>query len=187
MNVDWVAIATIAAPLLALLVGAALNHALEARPRLISYLAHASAFRSTRPDGTVLHVYTHSVVLRNSGKRAATNVRFGHNSLPDFQVFPDIAYNVIDLPNGGREIHFPLVVPQKQITISYLYFPPLTWDKINTHVESDAGPVKVITVLPQAQYPRWFLSILQALVYVGGVATVYLLYLGVRWLIAHAA
>lgn len=186
MNIDWGVVATIAAPLLALAAGAALNHVLEARPRLTSYLAHASAFRAVQSDGTPFHVHTHSVVLRNSGRRAATNVRFGHHVLPDFQVFPDIRYNVVDLPNGGREIQFPLVVPQKQINISYLYFPPLTWEQINSHVESDTGPVKVITVLPQEQYPRWLINILRALVYAGAIAVIYLLYLGTRWAIAHA-
>ena len=187
MNVDWAVIATIAAPLLALIAGAALNHVLEARPRLTSYLAHASAFRVVQTDGTQFHVHTHSVVLRNSGRRAATNVRFGHHLLPDFQVSPDIQYNVIDFPGGGKEIQFPLVVPQKQVTISYLYFPPVTWEQVNSHVESDAGPVKVITVLPQEQYSRWLVNVLRILVYVGAIAVIYLVYLGTRWAMAYIA
>jgi hypothetical protein len=186
MTIDWALVVDIAAPLLALVVGAALNHALEARPRLISYLAHASAFRSSRPDGSPFTVHTHSVVLRNSGKKSATNVRLGHNRLPDFQVYPDVQYQVLDLPNGGKEILFPVVVPQKQITVSYLYFPPVTWDQINSHLESDEGPVKVITVLPTAQLPKWQLNALRVLVYLGLVTAVYLVYLTGGWLVAHA-
>lgn len=186
MNIDWVVVATIAAPLLTLVAGAVLNHLLEARPRLITYLAHASAFRVNPANGGAPYqVHTHSVVLRNSGKKSAINVRLGHALLPDFQVYPDVQYQVLNLPNGGREILFPAVVPQKQITISYLYFPPVTWNQINTHVESDEGPVKVITVLPQPQYPRWFINTLRLLVYIGAVTTLYLIYLLVGRLVAY--
>lgn len=31
---------------------------------------------------------THSVILRNAGRRPATNVRLSHYSLPDFSVWP---------------------------------------------------------------------------------------------------
>jgi hypothetical protein len=186
MTIDWSLVATIAAPLLALVVGAVLNHFAEARPRLVTYLAHASAFRAQRPEGPV-QVNTHSVVLRNVGRKPATNVRLGHNLLPDFQVYPDVQYRVEALPNGGTEIVFPMVVPQKQITISYLYFPPVTWEQINTHFESDEGPGKVITVLPQPQYPRWLINCLRALVYVGGVTVLYLLFLTARWVSRYAA
>lgn len=186
MNIDWSVIATIAAPLLALVAGAALNHFVEMRPRMISYLAHASAFRSNRPDGGPIHVHTHSIVLRNAGRKSAMNVRLGHNQLPDFQVFPDVQHQVLDLPNGGKEILFPVIVPQKQITISYLYFPPVTWGQINTHVESDEGPVKVITVLPQPQYSKWLINSLRLLIVVGGISLLYLIYMFVRWAIAYA-
>ena len=185
MNVDWMIVATIAAPLLTLVAGAALNHFVEARPRIVTYLAHASVFRAHRPEGPV-QINTHAVVLRNTGRRAATNVRLGHNLLPDFQVYPDVQYRVEDLPSGGRELVFPLVVPQKQITISYLYFPPVTWHQINTHFESDEGPARVITVLPQPQYPRWLINCLRVLVYIGSVTTLYLLFALVRWLYSYA-
>lgn len=187
MTIDWSLVVDIAAPLLALVAGAALNHLLEARPRLITYLAHASAFRSSRPDGSPFTVHTHSVVLRNSGKKAATNVRLGHNSLPDFQVFPAVQYQVVDLPNGGKELVFPVIVPQKQITVSYLYFPPIVWDQINTHLESDEGPMKVITVLPTAQLPKLQLNTVRVLIFLGLVTAVYLIYLIGRWVVLHAA
>jgi hypothetical protein len=186
MNIDWGLVVDIAAPLLALGVGGVLNHVLEARPRLITYLAHASAFRASRPDGTSLQVHTHSVVLRNSGRRSATNVRLGHNKLPDYQVYPDVQYQVLDLPNGGKELLFPVIVPQKQITVSYLYFPPVTWEQINSHIESDEGLVKVISVLPTEQLPKWQLNALRVLVYLGLVTAIYILYLVGRWVVTHA-
>jgi hypothetical protein len=104
--IDWNVVATIAAPIVALVIGALLNHLLESRPKVSVYLAHASAFRVNRPGQASVDIHTHSVVLTNSGRRVATNVRLGHNQLPDFQVFPDIEYHVVTLPGGGQEIQF---------------------------------------------------------------------------------
>jgi hypothetical protein len=113
-------------------------------------------------------------------------VRLGHNKLPDYQVYPDVQYQVLDLPNGGKELLFPVIVPQKQITVSYLYFPPVTWEQINSHIESDEGLVKVISVLPTEQLPKWQLNALRVLVYLGLVTAIYILYLVGRWVVTHA-
>lgn len=75
--VDWSIVATIAAPLITLVAGALLNRAIENRPRLLTYLGHVSAHRLTQADGTPYDVFTHSVVLRNSGRRPANNVHTG--------------------------------------------------------------------------------------------------------------
>ncbi len=123
-----------------------------------------------------MQVNTHSVVFRNAGRKTANNVRLGHNILPDFQVSPDTEYTVADLPGGGKEIRFPKLVPKKQVTITYLYFPPLTWDQVHTHVESDEGPVKVLNVLPTVQLPRWVITILWLLVGYGVIGLLYSAY-----------
>lgn len=169
-------VATIAAPIIALFVGAALDRYLERRARVVSYLGHASGIRLTRPDGPVV-VNTHSVVVRNAGRSAAKNVRLGHVVLPDFQIFPDIEYTVRDLPGGQKEILIPTLVPKKEITVTYLYFPPLTWNQINTHLESDEGPVRVLRVLPTVQPPRWALIILWGLIVYGAVALLYTIWI----------
>ena len=149
--IDWSVVATIGAPIIALFVGAALDRYLERRARVISYLGHVSGIQLTRPEGPVV-VNTHSVVLRNTGGRAATNVRLGHAVLPDFQIFPDIDYTVKNLPGGQKEIVIPILVPKKDITVTYLYFPPLTWNQVNTHLESDDGPVRVFEDFPFSSF-----------------------------------
>ena len=151
--VDWGAVATIAAPLIALVAGAFLNRAIESRPRLVSYLGHVSAHHLTPAGGTPYDVFTHSLVLRNTGRRPANNVRLAHGTLPNFDVYPDVHYNVQDLPGGGKEIVFPRLTPGEQLTVSYLYFPPVTWDRVNGIIKSDEGFAKVIRVLPTQQYP----------------------------------
>lgn len=174
--IDWSVVATIAAPIIALFIGAALDRYLERRARVVSYLGHASGIRLTRPEGPVV-VNTHSIVVRNSGGRAATNVRLGHSVLPDFQIFPDIDYSIRDLPGGQKEIFIPTLVPKKEITVTYLYFPPLTWNQVNTHLESDDGPVRVLRVLPTVQLPKWAIIILWALIVYGAIALLYTLWI----------
>src|SRR5206468_3645193 len=126
MMIDWNAVATVAAPVVALFAGVWVNRKFENRPILISYFGHISAFHSTPPDRQAIHVHTHAVVLRNTGRRSATNVRLHHNVLPDFTIWPSIAHRTEALPDGTQDIVIPVLVPGEEITVSYLYFPPLT-------------------------------------------------------------
>ncbi len=173
MTIDWDIAATIASPIIALFVGAFLNRAVESRPRLVTYLGHVGVHNLTQTDGTPMHVFTHSVVLRNSGRRPATNVRIAHPYLPDFHVLPDIEYEINDLPGGGREIAFPTLVPNEEVSISYLYFPPVAWNQINGPIKSDEGLAKVLEVLPTQQYPMWFNRLAAGLMLVGLIAVGY--------------
>ena len=90
MTIEWNALATIAAPVVGLFVGVWVNRKFEGRPILISYFGHISAFRSTPPNGQPIHVHTHAVVLRNAGRRSATNVRLHHAVLPDADLRQDV-------------------------------------------------------------------------------------------------
>ena len=62
-----------------------------------------SGINLTRADPP-MSVNTHSIVVRNAGNKLATNIRIGHMELPDFQIFPDIEYEVKSLPGGQKEI-----------------------------------------------------------------------------------
>jgi hypothetical protein len=180
MAVDWDLVVKIAGPVLGALVGAGIKHLLDGRPRVVAFLGHVSGIRLQR-DGAPLAVGSHSVVIRNAGRKAAFNVRIGHNTLPDFQVYPDTPYTVETLPNGSREIHLGQLIPKKQITITYLYFPPLTWEQVNTHLETDDGPIKVLNVLPTVQPSKPVLTATWALIGIGAVTLLYLITLLLRW------
>ena|SRR2546428_3113051 len=182
MQINWLVIATIAGPVLGVVAGAALQRIFERRANVITWLGHAAAVNTKAPQGQNFAVHTHAVVVRNAGKLPATNVRLGHIHLPTFSVFPDVPYHVQVLPGGGSEIVFPSLVSNEQVTITYLYFPPLLWNQINTYAKSDQGLARVLTVLPTPQQPPWVLRILAAVFYVGTVSTLYLLYLLARWL-----
>ncbi|MHB9075641.1 MAG: hypothetical protein ACYC6G_19215 [Desulfobaccales bacterium] len=179
MSIDWSVVATIAAPIVALLVGAFVERTFENRSRVISYFGHVSGIRFTR-EGQPFHINTHSVVIRNAGRKTATNVRLGHATLPDFQVYPDIEYEVRDLPGGQKEILFPRLIPKKQITLTYLYIPPFTAAQINTYLESDEGAAKVIPVLLTAQLPNWLKAILWILLGYGIIAAIYTCYMIIK-------
>lgn len=120
-------------------------------------------------------------MIRNTGRKKANNVRFGHNVLPAYQVYPDTSYEERELPGGQKEIVFSELIPKKQVTVSYLYFPPLTWDQVNTHIESDDGPVKVLNVLPTVQLPKWLRVILWTLIGYGVIGLLYTIYELLRW------
>ena len=179
MTIDWAAAATIASPVIALFVGVWVNRKFESRPVLISYFGHVSAFRHVPPGGQPLQVNTHAVVLRNSGRRSASNVRIHHAFLPNFQIWPSVAYRVEDLPDGTRDIVIPTLVPGEEITVSYLYFPPLTAAGINAGIKCDLGFAQEIPVLLQRQYPRWLTGLLGALAMIGLITVLYLATYGV--------
>lgn len=179
MTIDWTAVATITAPILGLFVGVWVNRKFESRPILISYFGHISAFRSTPPNGQAIQVHTHAVVLRNTGRRSATNIRLHHTVLPDFSIWPSVLHRTEDLPDGTRDIVIPTLVPGEEVTVSYLYFPPLTAAGVNAGIKSDQGFAHAIPVLLQRQYPKWVNRIVGVLLVVGVIATLYLLYYGV--------
>jgi len=167
---DWTIFARYAAPVIALFVGAGLNRFLERRSKLISYLGHASAVPITPPQGQAFQVHTHSVVVRNGGKHAANNVRLGHHYLPaSFSVYPSVDYRVADLPGGGKEIVFPSLVPGEQVTVAYLYYPPLLFTEINSYTKSDDGFAKIVNLLPTPQWSPWLARLAWALILVGAI------------------
>lgn len=172
MEIDWTLVARYAAPLLALFVGAALNRLLENRPKLVTYLANAAAIQVPVPQGGPMQVHTHSVVVRNGGRKAATNLRLGHSVLPAFSVSPPHEYKVVDV-EGGKEIVFPVLVPKEQITVAYLYFPPTVWSNVNTYTKSDEGFARVLNVLPTPQAPPWLARVAWFLLAVGAFTTLF--------------
>jgi len=184
MTINWTTVATIAALIIALFVGAWLNRWLEGRPVLISFYGHVAAFNPTPPGGQPFHINTHAVVLRNASRKPATNVRLHHHGIvPLFSIWPDVPHKVETLPGGSQDIVVPSLVPGKEISVSYLYFPPVTFDQVHAGIECDQGFARAIPVLLQRQYPRWFIRILRVVLIVGLVAIAYPLYRGLVWVL----
>jgi hypothetical protein len=174
---DWVVVSTIAAPILSLFVGAWLDRQLEAKAKLIAFYGHVSAFK-VRPDGAdAFDVFTHSVVIRNAGRRPATDVRVSHGVFPpNVTVFPPIEYRTVKIPDGAVDLVIPILVPGQQITISYLYYPPVLYSQVNTSVRSTDGFAQIVNVLPTVPPATWLRRARIVLTVVGAIATAYLGY-----------
>ena len=175
-QINWAAVATVVAPLITLVLAAWWD---RRGTRLISYYSHVAGIAGTLPDGAALQVNTHTVVLRNAGRHAATNVRLTHanlNPFPMYSIWPPVVHHEETLPNGSRDIVIPVLIPGEQITIPYLYFPPITVDQIHQGIKCDQGFAHAIPVLLQRQYPQW-VQILAKFVFLVGVGAVtYLLF-----------
>lgn len=184
MEVDWNLVLDIGMPVFMIFIGVAIDRFWAEKPKLVSHLGFISSHnvKSSDPNKPDTIVNTHSVILRNIGRKTAKNVRLGHTFLPDIRIYPDIDYSINDLPGGGKEIVFPSIVPKKEVTISYLYFPPDLWNQINTHIESDEGPVKVVNVLLQAQLKPWQRRIVIGLFGLGCIFVIYIVIQLIKWL-----
>ncbi|MFH1370488.1 MAG: hypothetical protein ABII09_04300 [Planctomycetota bacterium] len=184
MEINWGLVKDIAVPLVALALGKFLDSWLLKKPKLISYLGHVSAFTLHDDKKTVIH--THAVVIRNAGRVSATNVRIGHHYLPEnYQLFPNVAHNIEKTETGGGEIIIPKLVSGEQVTISYLYFPPLTYAQINLYTKSDEGFAKILTVIPTPQLPKWIIRLIWILMFVGVVSILYAIVELIRWIVSH--
>ena len=184
MAIDSNTFALILTHIFTFIIGSILNFVFIRRPRLISYLSHVSVFTTKAKDTSKkILVFTHQLVIRNVGSKTATNVRVGHQVLPDFHIYPKRQYDIAELPDGGKEIVFPNLVKREEISISYLYFPPLTVNQINTHVKSDEGFAKSVTVLLTRVIPNWGKVLTFILLLLGSATLIYLIYTLIKWLI----
>lgn len=177
---DWDLAVKIVGPLLGTVVGVWVKTWAEKRPRVVAFVQHVGAVRlDSVGDVPAMFVGTHTVVLRNAGGKKAEKLRLGHQQLPAFRITPDIEYSIVPLANGGQEIQIPILIPKKQITITYLYTAPLQWTGVNTHLETDEGAIKVLNVLPTVPPPKWLIAGVWFFALVG-IATV--LYLLISWM-----
>src|SRR5436190_1883838 len=166
---DWTLFARYAGPSCGVLLGFFLTRYFEKRPIVVTYLWNTSAVRVRLSDGSESSVHGHSFVVMNLGKVAAENVRLGHNTLPDFSVYPPVPFEILDLPGGSREIVFPRLVPRELVTIAYIYSPPTLWSHVNTYTKSDAGYAESHNVLPTRQLAPWVTRSAQALIWIGAI------------------
>lgn len=171
MDIDIDVVGKLLAPILTAIVGFFAKRHFEARPKLITYLVHASAI--PLEDEKKTNVNTHSIVVRNSGKRTAHNVRIGHNFLPAFQIHPQLAHEVVRGANNSAEIVIPTLVPGEQINISYLYFPPDVWSQVHSYCKSDEMAAKYINIIPAAQLNKLQLAAIWSLLFIGASTLVY--------------
>lgn len=181
MAINWDLAAKVVAPVVSALVAWGLARWSERRARLIVYMSHASAFALPLRDQPPMGVHTHAVVIRNVGRSTATNVRVPHFFLPNsYTLWPAIKCFEEEIPNSGKDIVIPSLVAGQQVTINYLYGPPILAENVTdtSQIRSDEGYARVITVLPTPLPSRWQVRFWQTLVLLGFITAVYLLVSG---------
>lgn len=161
-----------------IVIGIFLNRFFESRPKVIAYFSHVGSGQvRINSESPVVSINTHSVVIYNSGRKPALNVRVGHypfvkNVQNMIAVFPSQQFRTEPVTNAGEEIIFDRVLPKKSITITYIYT-GLTANQITAYVKSDEAEAKYLPVTVTRQYPTWILNILKILVFIGFVTIVY--------------
>jgi hypothetical protein len=148
------------APIVSALLIAIFKWYTEGRPQVISYLVQSWGVTlppsdDGTPGGTV---HSHSIVVANTGRKTATGVRVTHGikqPLPTYAIHPPIQYSIETNPEGYAQIVFPVLVPKQQVTISYLYFPPLFYNHILGNVVSNEGMAKILDIVPTPRPNRY--------------------------------
>ena len=177
-------IAIIIAPLIAAVFILIFGRWFTEKPRLLTYLSNTFAIRCKTPEGKDLQVHTHTIIVKNQGRKPAINVKLGHKLLPAFDILPSTEYSVNQLPDGSKEILIPRIIPKQQIIVNYLYFPPLIWSQVNSYTLSDEGYAKVVNMQLSPQPSKLLIGILGLLSLMGISTIAYLLILLARWIIS---
>ncbi len=163
----------IAIPLLCIFLGAYLSNWFV-QPSLIAYIGFVADFH-IKTDTNPVDIFTHSLVIRNQGKKVANNVRLGHFCLPpNYRVSPSVDYSIETTSNGIKEILLPRLLPGEQITISYVYFDSIVTGKIHNYVKSDEVLARVVKVLSVQQYPTWVNNCIRVFIFLGFCTAIYM-------------
>ncbi len=151
-----------------LAVGWLLHIVTTRRPELIHYLSHQQwVTLRQQQNQPPTHIGTVTLFLFNQGKAPAKDVHIGHTTLPAHNVFPDIPREIVQLPSGGSAIRFPVFPARTLVSISYLFWGPLTVEQFLAYVESEDGMSKRIPVMLQRIWPQWWIRFAGVLFFAG--------------------
>jgi hypothetical protein len=179
----WLKIASVVVTLLVAYFGR------QRRPQVEAFLVQAASHPLPPPAGAQpqpaqapARVNTHTLIVRNSGREAAKNVRIAHTVMPgSVDVWPVRNYENRPLLAGGGELVFDVLSPGEQVRIAYLYSPPLTYVDVGTTIKSDEGVVGMLPITTYTRvYPKWAQA-LEAFFALVGIAT--LIFLALKYLV----
>lgn len=176
-NVDWDLVFKVINGVATLFIAGYVTDFHNSRKKLISHYGHVGVFKLKTEE----NVYTHSVIVSNIGYKPIENVKIGHNFLPEnIDIYPPVEYSI---SNNGKEILIPKLVGKEQITISYLYFPPITYKEINAYIKSDSGFAKEIDTILLPKVSKWKIRVVCFLMMMGCASIIYLIYQFLKLLI----
>jgi hypothetical protein len=147
------------APILSLLLNLLFQRITKAKPEVVFNLVHSAEHPIVGPQDSYGQVHTHSLLVRNTGKETAKNVRVGHLVLPpSIRIYPPVQHEVVKTApaRGGQssgDLVFPTLTPGEAVSIAYLYGSDLTVHQIHgahNFVKSDWGLAKCVPISVQA-------------------------------------
>lgn len=189
-GVDVDAVIRIVSPVMVSIITVIVKNFTERKPRLIVYLKSATQHpipRQSNSDNSnsaavdevrSAHVNTHVIIIKNIGKKTANNVRIDHEYFPEsYHVFPPINHVVTKREGGSAEILIPTLVPDEDVQISYLYFPPILWTTVNAYVKCDEGKALTMNVDIYKPKSKILTTIMNIFSFIGATVFVYYVFL----------
>lgn len=168
----WLTIITVLGTLLATY----LAYWLIGKPRLYVYSPTSTGFQLPPPQegSQPLAIRAGQVIVQNAGRRSANRVQL--MAQPGWQpwgytIVPNIDHEIRNGPKGEWLMEIPYIGPRETVTVQLLNGP-----NIDT-VRSLEGPAKVVDVIHQRVFPKWF-NAMALIIWLIGLITV--IYAGVR-------
>lgn len=169
--------------------GFLINRVFRMKPKILYSVRHASNYVVDQPlldpQGNVLQqqqiVRTASIVSENAGLQAAKNVEYTFNWKPPiFTVFPGRAFSTEETEMGRWSIKLDSLAPGEVFGIELM---SINQDlPLISAMRSEETPGKLITMVPQREFPAWFNRAAFAIFALGLVTLLYLTAILIEWL-----
>ena len=166
-----------------------INRIFRMRPKVLYSVRHTSNYVVDEPlldsEGNVLQerqiVRTASIVSENAGLQAAKGVEYTFNWKPPiYTVFPGRAFTTEQTEMGRWSIRLDSLAPGEVFGIELM---SINQDlPLISAMRSEETPGKLITMVPQREYPAWFNRTAFAILALGMVTLLYLTALLIEWL-----
>lgn len=153
---------------------------LAGKPRLIAYSPN-SAFFSLEPAGhgdLPIAVRAGQIIVQNAGRKSARRVQLLAEAGPKpsgYTVFPNVDHAIKNGPRDEWLMEIPFLGAGETVTVQIL-----NGANIGS-IRSEDGPARIVPVMHQRVFPKWFNLTAAALMFVGlatVVATTVLLLFG---------
>lgn len=145
---------------------------LAGKPRLYVYSPNSTGFQlpPAQEGSQAVWIKAGQVIVQNAGRRSANKLQL--LAQPGWQpwgytIVPNIDHEIREGPKGAWLMEVPYLGPGETVTVQILNGP------IIETVRSLEGPAKMVPVIHQRVYPKWFNATALVLFFTGLVTVVY--------------
>lgn len=158
----------------------------RARPKILWGIQHGFSHSlppTKNEDGSIVPpvlIHTTAILFTNWGRAVAANLEVTFNYRPNgLSVWPQRQFSVSDNPNGRTVVKFDGLSPRETLTINIVTIGTSTPSVLS--VRCDQGSVREIPLIPARQFKKPTLLLLAMLLFLGVLASFYLLISVVAW------